>query len=274
MSDFLKASEIFDSSFSKGDYSNASFYFESIAAEFTKNSLLKSVNAKDIPLMFLLGEPGVGKTHMLNVIQQSLAPNKKILFSSEPFRTPESFLHFLLKDESFNRDLSLPELKEEAIRRFNGVDNLIIIDEAQLLDTIILEFIRILSDSNQFNFLLCMHKDEGEAILSKNHFASRNHTVVTLDLLTKNEINKYIESQLLRHGLGNISEIFKSKAIKQLQTLSKGNFRVLKQLLKHTFSIMDYARSNGHKKYITPNNCVITMAGIDLGIIKERYLYV
>ena len=262
MSDFLKASEIFNSSF------DSKLYFESIAAEFTKNSLLKSIDTKDIPLMFLLGEPGVGKTYMLNVIQKSLSPDKKILFSSEPFRTPESFLHFLLKDEYFNKDLSLPELKEEVIKRFNGIDNLIIIDEAQLLDTIILEFIRILSDSNQFNFLLSMHKDEGEAILKKSHFASRNHSVVTLNILTKNEINKYIESQLLRHGHGNISEIFKSKEIKLLQTLSKGNFRVLKQILTHTFSIMDYAKKNGHKKYITPNNCVITMAGIDLGIIN------
>ena len=267
MSDFLKASEIFDSSFASLDNSDSELYFESIAAEFTKNALLKSINTKDIPLMFLLGEPGVGKTHMLSVIQKSLPSDKKILFSSEPFTTPESFLHFILKDQYFDKNLSLPELKEEAVRRFRDVDNLIIIDEAQLLDTIILEFIRILSDSNQFNFLLSMHKEEGEAILSKSHFASRSHSVVTLNILTKNEINKYIESQLLRSGLGNISQIFKSKSIKLLQTLSKGNFRVLKQMLKHTFSIMDYARSNGHKKYTTPNSCVITMAAIDLGII-------
>lgn len=267
MNNFSKASDIFDISFSHFDRDDFSLYFESIAAEFTKNSLLKSINAKDIPLMFLLGEPGVGKTYLLNVIQKSLSSDKKIFFSSEPFTTPESFLHFLLKDEYFDKNLSLPELKEEAIKRFRDVDNLIIIDEAQLLDTIILEFIRILSDSNQFNFLLSMHKDEGETILKKSHFSSRNHTVVTLNLLAKNEINKYIESQLLRHGLGNISQIFKSKEIKLLQTLSKGNFRVLKQILKHTFSIMDYAKSHGHTNYITPNSCVITMAGIDLGII-------
>ena len=242
MSDFLKASEIFDNS------SDISLYFESIAAEFTKNSLLKSINAKDIPLMFLLGEPGVGKTYLLKVIQESLSNNKKVLISSEPFSTPESFLHFLLQGEAFDKNLSLPELKEEVIKRFTGIDNLIIIDEAQLLDTIILEFIRILSDSNVFSFLLSMHKEEGEAILSKSHFSSRNHTVVTLNLLTKNEINKYIESQLLKNSLGNISQIFKPKQIKFLQTLSKGNFRVLKQLLKHTFSIMDYAKTNGHKK--------------------------
>jgi len=261
MSDYSKATEIFDTSF------DSNLYFESIASEFTKGSLIKSIEAKNIPLIFLLGDPGVGKTYMLNVLQSTFKKGKKVLFSSEPFTTPESFLHFLLKDETFDKNATITELKERALNKFAGTDNIIILDEAQLLNTIVLEFIRILSDTKQFTFLLSMHKNEGENIVSKEHFASRSHIVVYLDCLTKNEINKYIESQLLRHGLGNISQIFKKKQIKELQTLSLGNFRVVKQLLKHTFSIMDYAKIHGHKKYTMPTSCVITMAAIDLGII-------
>jgi len=262
MSNYSKASKIFDTSF------DSDLYFESIAAEFTKNSLLKAIDSRDIPLLFLLGEPGVGKTYMLNVLQNSFNSSKKVLISSEPFSTPEAFLHFLLKDEYFDKRLTISELKDEAIRRFIETDNLIIIDEAQLLSNLVLEFIRILSDTQHFNFLLSMHKKEGQEIVSKSHFASRTHAVIELSILTKSEINKYIESELLRHGLGNISEIFKQNHIKQIQKLSNGNFRIVKQLLKHTFSIMDYAKVNGHNNYAKPNDCVITMAAIDLGIIN------
>lgn len=262
MSNYSKASKIFDTSF------DSDLYFESIAAEFTKNSLIKAIDSRDIPLLFLLGEPGVGKTYMLNVLQNSFNSDKKVLISSEPFSTPEAFLHFLLKDEYFDKRLTISELKDEAVNRFAGTDNLIIIDEAQLLNTLVLEFIRILSDTQHFNFLLSMHKKEGQEIVSKSHFASRTHTIIELSILTKSEINKYIESELLRHGLGNISEIFKQNHIKQIQKLSNGNFRIVKQLLKHTFSIMDYAKVNGHNNYAKPNDCVITMAAIDLGIIN------
>ncbi|MEA2099023.1 MAG: ATP-binding protein [Campylobacterota bacterium] len=262
MSSYSKASKIFDTSF------DSDLYFESIAAEFTKNSLLKAIGSREIPLLFLLGEPGVGKTYMLNVLQNYFSADKKVLFSSEPFSTPESFLHFLLKNEYFDKRLTISELKDEAMNRFNSTDNLIIIDEAQLVDNLVLEFIRILSDTGHFNFLLSMHKREGEEIVKKSHFASRTHTVVELTMLTKSEIKKYIESELLRHGLGNISEIFNQSDVKFIQKLSNGNFRIVKQLLKHTFSIMDYAKINGHDSYAKPNECVITMAAIDLGIIN------
>ena len=261
MSSYSKASMIFDTSF------DSDLYFESIAAEFTKNSLLKAIDSREIPLMFLVGEPGVGKTYMLNVLQNCFSSDKKVLFSSEPFSTPESFLHFLLKDEYFDKTSTISELKDEVARRFARTDNLIIIDEAQLLDNLVLEFIRILSDTGHFNFLLSMHKKEGEEILKKSHFASRTHTVIELTMLTRSEIKKYIESELLRNGLGNVSEIFNQNSVKLIQKISNGNFRIVKQLLKHTFSIMDYAKINGHNNYAKPNECVITMAAIDLGMI-------
>ena len=107
MSNFLKASEVFNTTF------DTKQYFESINAEYTKNSLIKAVEAGNIPLLFLLGEPGVGKTYMINVLKASFPTNKKILYSSEPFLTPESFLSFLLEDSVTNANVS--ELKYMAV---------------------------------------------------------------------------------------------------------------------------------------------------------------
>ncbi len=261
MSSFLKAHKVFDTNF------NSSFYFESLSSEYAKSSLLTTINSNNTPIIFLLGEPGVGKTYMLNLIKDEISSDKKVLFTSEPFSTPESFLHFLLEDHKVDISLTISQLKNIAIEKFKNNNNIIMIDEAQLLNNIVLEFIRTLSDTGHFNFLLSMHKEDGEEILKRSHFLSRNHRVVILGILKMNEIQKYINSQLIKHSLGEISSQFKNKQIKLLLKLSNGNFRIIKQLLKHTFLIADYARTNGHSKYDTPNNCVITMAGIDLGII-------
>ncbi|MEA2111481.1 MAG: ATP-binding protein [Campylobacterota bacterium] len=261
MSSFLKASKVFATTF------NTQEYFESLSAEFTKSSLITTIESKETPLLFLLGEPGVGKTYMLHLLKEHFS-DQFLLFSTEPFSTPESFLHFLLQERDYDPNMSLTELKNLTTEYFKEFSNhLIVIDEAQLLHDSVLEFIRILSDTGHFNFLLSMHKKEGDAIVKKSHFASRTHRVITLGFLEVAEIQRYIEAQLLSHELGNLSELFSKKQTKLIAKFSEGNFRVVKQLLKHIFSIMDYAKSNGHDKYITPTPCVITMAAIDLGII-------
>ena len=259
MNSFSRASKIFHSSFDTEEY------FESVNAVSTKSALVNSIVNRDTSLIFLLGEPGVGKTYMLEILKQQFNGSKKVLFSSEPFMTPESFLLFLLEDDSDTQ--SITELKKLVIERFEGVDNLIILDEAQLSSQIVLEFIRTLSDLNIFTFLLSMHKSDGEKILQKSHFASRDHKTIIIGVLTKSEIKVYVEKQFLRHSLNELTELFNDKQIKLYQKFSAGNFRVLKQLLKHTFLIMSYAKENSHIKYITPSSCVITMAAIDLGII-------
>lgn len=260
MNNFSKASALFDTTFDPSEY------FESLSAETTKNLLVQSVSDKKAPLIFLLGESGVGKTYMLNVVQNIL-DKKRFLFATDPFSTPESFLHFLLLDFAYDKDLNLLELKEKVIEIYKNEDIVVIIDEAQLLNETVLEFIRILSDTSYFTFVLSMHKQEGEEILKKQHFLSRNHRVITLEKLSDYEISKYIASKLLKNNLGELGELFQKKQIKYIQKFSQGNFRNTKQILKHTFSIMDYALSNNHKKYITPTKYVITMSAIDLGLL-------
>ncbi len=261
MSSFREAAALFDTSFDTHEY------FESMSAEFAKNALINTVESQQTPLIFLLGEPGVGKTYLLHLIQQHFA-NKKILFATDPFRSPDSFLHFLLQESGYSKDATLSELKASAVAHFQTYpDHLIIVDEAQLLDESVLEFIRLLCDTGHFYFLLSMHHDDGMKILNKRHFASRNHRVVTLGVLQHNEIHHYIEAQLLTRSLGNFNELFQKKQITMIEQFSKGNFRLIKQLLKHTFSIMDYAKSHGHTRYVTPTASVITMAALDLGII-------
>ena len=261
MSSFKDAAKLFNTSFEVDEY------FSSVSASYVKSNLVMAIDAKDIPLMFLLGNPGTGKTYMLNLIKAEYIFKKLVLFSSEPFSSPESLMFFLLKNHKVDRDLSLNELKDRAILAYENQDNIIIIDEAQLLSHNVLEYIRILSDTGHFNFIISMHKDEGEEILSQQHFASRTHIALSLEELETNEMLKYVQSHLFKNAMGEFIELFTMKHMKQIQSYSKGNFRMLKQMVKHIFLILDYARNNKYKKYCEPNKCVITMAAIDLGIV-------
>ncbi|MEA1920562.1 MAG: ATP-binding protein, partial [Campylobacterota bacterium] len=186
MSSFEKASKVFEHSFLKDDY------FESISSEFVKNTLLKTIQNEETALVFLLGDPGVGKSYMLQLLKEELTPTHRILMAAEPFGTAESFLQFLLSDHSYDADLSLSQLKEHAIAQYKSTPHVIMIDEAQLLNESILEYIRVLSDSKAFRFILSMHREDGEAVLKKPHFASRDHRVVTIGLLEANEVKHYL----------------------------------------------------------------------------------
>jgi len=261
MSSLIKASDLFNNAF------DLSEYFESVTASAIKSNLIRTIDEDKTPLIFLLGEPGVGKTYMLNIIKENYILKKRVLFSNEPFSTPESLLYFLLKNQSLSKTLSITELKDIAINIYSQEENIIIIDEAQLLSDNVLEYIRILSDTGYFNFIISMHKEEGLEILNLQHFASRTHLEMTLEKLSINEITNYIHAQLFRNSLGNFVEYFTLKEIKQINAYSNGNFRQIKQMLKHIFSIMNYASENSKIGYDTVNRCVITMAAIDLGII-------
>jgi predicted AAA+ superfamily ATPase len=262
MRDFEKAAQIFESSFLADEY------FDSMSCEFAKNTLINIIKNTETPLAFLLGDPGVGKTYMLHLIKKSFSDTHKILFASDPFTSAESFLQFLL-GERYDANLSILDLKESAIAMYRDLDHIIMIDEAQLLDESILEYIRILSDTKVFNFILSMHKDDGMAIVKKPHFASRDHRVVTIGLLEKKEFKHYLESRLLQNGLGSLAESFKDRELSLISRYANGNFRMSKQMLKHLFLIMDHAKINGLEKYVNPNRCVITMAAIDLGFLDE-----
>ncbi len=263
MSSFEEAANIFETTFSRDDY------FDSMSAEFAQNALEHIIEENRVGMLFLLGNPGVGKTYMLHRLKERFTSKRRIIMAEEPFDTPEALLHFLLSKsmQEERRALQLSELKERAMTLYGATPHLIMIDEAQLLGESVLEYIRILNDSNQFRFVLSMHQNEGEAILKKPHFASREHRVVILGVLKSDEIKNYVESQLLRHQLGDIGNLFMDKQLQAIAHYTQGNFRMVKQMLKRIFMLMDYAKKHAYDAYVTPNRCVVTMAAIDLGCI-------
>jgi len=67
MRDFEAAKELFK------DCIDPSFYFDSISAEIARTKLMESIGDIAIPLIFIVGDPGVGKSHIMRVMHHSTA---------------------------------------------------------------------------------------------------------------------------------------------------------------------------------------------------------
>jgi len=205
--------------------------FETLSFNFAKKDLVES----KANLKFLIGIPGSGKTFLL----KHTYPEVPLLSS-------------LLSKEDIDKHL------EE--------DKLLIIDEAQTLDSSLIEYIRMLSDTKKYNFIVSMHLKEAKEILNKDHFKSRTIDVVELQPISKNEMIQYINVKLLKN---NANHLFTKKEFNRIYKYTKGNFRYIKKFVKTLFELLEFATQNNIQKYLKINNCLITMTAIKLGLENE-----
>jgi predicted ATP-binding protein involved in virulence len=207
-------------------------YFSYVNFEIIKEAIVSSKSN----IVFLLGDPGSGKTFLLNYLYKN-------------------FENYVLIDRSF-------ENKEEFFSLAGDINNKkILIDEAQLLDNKMLEFLRTLSDKgNQVVF--AMHKKEGEKIAALPQFFSRYNEKIYLKPLEYHEFKKYVKSKFLKH---NKLDLIDDKKIKKIYKLSKGNFRLSKKIFFTALDLLNFSLKNS-LKYQKIDNCILTMSGIKLGL--------
>ncbi|WP_456452901.1 AAA family ATPase [Hydrogenimonas sp.] len=264
MRDFAAASRLFEDRVDRDDY------FDAASAEVTKNTLLSLIDEPERKLLFLLGEPGVGKTKMLHTLKNTLAQKgdeRLVVHLEEPFFDPLAFMRRLLKAAGLEEEGSLEELKARAVAHYGGREHLIMIDEAQLLNEASLEFLRILADTKAFRLLLSMHKKEGEQILARPHFKSRSHRVVEIGALESGEVGEYLRGLLKSAGLEEVGELLDEKSVRAMHRYTAGNFRQVKRMSQVLFELMEHAKAHGLRKFARPNACLLEMAAIDLELI-------
>ncbi len=265
MNQYAVAKDLFDDNF------DLSGYFDSLTFEYAKKSLVDAMRAHDTPLVFLLGEPGSGKSFLLNFVDKKVDSIKVAKFFTHPYFDDKEFLEILLSmaGKNIERDELTTELLISNLKKsFNNLEYTIFIDEAQLLTEDQIELIRILSDQKIFQFVLAMHEKEGDYILSKDHFKSRTTRVIKLEALKNEEVERYIQNRLISNNLSEMASLFKKRHFKEIGELSKRNFRTVKKLVRTVFEIMNIAHKedlgNVYKKV---NTRTLTMAAIDIGLI-------
>ena len=263
MRDFEGAKELFR------DVIDTRHYFDSLSAEVGKNKILKAIKEKNAPLIFVIADPGEGKSYILKLTNEQIKKEHLTIFIDHPFFDKRDILKMLYdaKKKPFDPSISFNTLKEEIVKEYKDTNHTIFLDEAQLLNEEQFELIRILSDTKVFQFVLSMHKEEGLAILEKKHFKSRTKVVVHLRSLSVDEVRRYIDSTLLLNGHGDIFQMFEKPHIELISKYTKGNFRIVKKYLYTLFELLAYAKEAGLTKYQKINRCILDMSALDIGLI-------
>ena len=213
------------------DVLDMSDFYSYLNFELAKEEIINSKAS----IIFLLGESGIGKSYMLNLLKYKYP--KKYILQSVPF---------------FNKNI-YKDIKNETL----------LIDEAQLLKLEVIEFLRVLSDRG-IQIVLSLYEKDGEKILKLPQFFSRYTQKIFLKPLTYQEFEKYINSKFISH---NKHSLIDKKALKKIYKYTKGNFRLSKKFIFTALNLLDYALTNG-LKYSKIDSCIIEMSAIELGLIK------
>lgn len=250
---------------------NPIYYFDSRSAEIAKNKIKEAIDDRNAPLIFLIGDPGVGKSYILKLLNNKIKEGQLTVFIDHPFFDKRDLLKLLYeaKGMEFNRDINFNTLKDELVKEYQNITHTIFIDEAQLLNEEQFELIRILSDTKVLQFVLSMHKEEGSAILEKKHFKSRTKVVVNYGNLDSSEVYRYIQSSLISNLHSEIALMFSKKDAKRITKYADGNFRTIKKFLYVLMRLLNYAKVNGIKKYQKLHPDLILMTALDLGLIND-----
>ena len=261
MSKFLEASNIFEEKIEGVEF------YEARSSLYAKNQILNILEKETKQPVFLIGEPGSGKSFLLRELKKELNEEYLTILIDTPFVSPVDFIRTIIKKAGNEpKSYALMDLIKQAQTIFKTKKHIIMIDEAQLLSKEMMEAIRILSDSKSFWFILAMHKMESQEILKEPHFRSRPHRVVEIGSLTIEECEDYIVKMLISISLFQMAKDV-HKNIKLIYKLSNGNFRSLKKIFYHLFLILDYTHKHDKKKYQKISKCLIIMASIDGGLI-------
>ncbi|NPA11538.1 MAG: ATP-binding protein [Epsilonproteobacteria bacterium] len=201
--------------------------------EIIKEELISTQNK----IVFLLGEPGSGKSFLLNYLAKNF--EDKYVLISEPFLSKEEFYKKC-------KDLG---------------DKTILIDEAQLLSEEMIEFLRLLSDKGN-RIVLAMHKKEGERIINLPQFKSRYSQKLYLTHLSYPEFERFITGKFIAHKKHHL---LNKKSLKKIYKYTKGNFRLSKKFVFTALRLLNFSLKNQHR-YKEIDNCIITMSAIELGL--------
>ena len=242
------------------------FINSSVAA--LKRSLQQILENETKQLLFLIGEPGVGKSVFLRHFDRLFENRYKTILFDMPFLEPVDFIKMLIKNANESvEDFSLDAMIKQVVSIYRNSNYIVLFDESQLLSKQMIEVIRILADSKAFWFVLAMHKHESKSILNEPQFASRPHKVLELGKLSRQEYKEYLYTEFRNTSQPYLAEEISGKYLKKLYKLTDGNFRDLKKLLFHLFLLIDYAHESGKRKYQKPSSCLITMAAIEGGLL-------
>lgn len=191
----------------------------------------------------LTGEVGAGKTTVVRAFVQTFHPCLEVSFVINTRVDFREMLFMLLTDfgveiKSESKVSMLSQLNEFLIKRFAENQNpVLVIDEAQNLSPDVLEELRMLSnlETNQqklIQIVMVGQPELGELLQRDDlrQLRQRIPGVCRMQLLSRDEVYRYIRYRLAVAGLGNGQLVFSESAIDEIYEHSLGTPRLVNML--------------------------------------------
>lgn len=224
-------------------------------------------------LSVVLGDVGTGKTTLSRKLFQMLADRPDILFfmvMDPTFQSEDLFLESLIRVFNIQNDLGTNKTildYKEAIKKYlyqKGVEEnrtvVLVVDEAQKLNEMSLEVLRVLLnyETNEFKLLQLVLFGQMELLPRINemkNFVDRIIFRYVLNPLDKKELKDMIEFRLRQAGFNSSLQLFTDDAIEEIHNYTQGYPRRI-NLLCH----------NVLRALITENKAVV-----DAGMVHQLF---
>jgi len=236
--------------------------------------LLHSIE-KPLKMILLFGRPGTGKSILLNRVKNKLKHQKEIYYFDTPTSNEREFYYKIFKvltqkDLPSNTEINFSALVEYCQSLRGKREIIILLDEAQMYGTAMMEKIRLLSDTRAVKFIVSLHKTEDEDLIAKEHFQSRIWEVIELKNANQEDQTAYVHKKLLKKNLFEVANSIKNKDMKLIHQFTKGNYRECNKLMFTIFELCEYYDQNEPSKvnYTHIPKRIIEMAALKLGYIN------
>ena len=188
----------------------------------------------------ITGEVGTGKTTLVHTLLNEIDGTVRTAYIFNPVMGPEDFLNYICEDLGLKSDgvrshgQNLASLHHFLLSRYIENERVfLIIDEAQSLDTKLLEEVRLLTNletsTNKLLHVILLGQPELNKALSDERFRALKQRVTTrynLSALNLADTKEYIVHRLKKAGARNLS-VFDESAIREIYKYSKGIPRVI-----------------------------------------------
>ncbi len=222
------------------------FFYESKAHEIALTNLMIEMRLRR-GLSVILGDVGTGKTTLSRKLIQLLRSKEDFIFNivmDPAFDSEELFLMKLARNFELSVPVAHPNILDiqESLERFlyqKGVEEnktvVLIVDEAQKLNEVTLEALRMLLnyETNEFKLLQLILLGQLELyakIMNMHNFLDRISFKYTLNPLDEEETRRLIEFRIRQAGYSSRMFLFLDGAIRQIHIYTKGYPRQIAML--------------------------------------------